>query len=260
MEIHARSKGPTVAGFTGSVRQLRRALVPGCRLSLLTDGSFSMLDILRAAADACGGPVDLWLSTWTVGIRDIENVGMLTDSGIIRSLRIVVDAGFARLKPEHCAELIGHHGEGAVRLTKTHAKVATVEGNGLDFCIRGSLNLNRNTRFENVDIEEGGDLPRFWRRQLEAVSSVLKAGDLAGDAAGFQAACRACDPLPSEPPPVDFKPAVLAAMAAKRAAREPIGKLPALARACRLSIAELRQVLTTGGTPQQRAIIWSLLG
>jgi hypothetical protein len=260
--MHAHASTATTLATTGlarSVRQLRGLLAPGCRLSVLTDGTFSMLDIIRAMAEACGGKVDLWLSTWTVGIRDLENVGILTERGTIDTLRLVVDAGFARLKPEHCRQMIETFGAGAVRLTKTHAKVAVVRGGGLDFVVRGSLNLNRNIRFENVDIDEGGALPDFWRGALEAVSEALDPADLSGDTAGFLAACAAVPPVIGGPDASGFKAAVLARMAECRAQRLAVGKLPNLARAVRLPMTELRAVLTSGGTAQQRAAIWAAL-
>jgi hypothetical protein len=48
-------------------------------------------------------------------------------------------------------------------------------------------------------------------------------------------------------------------MAECRAQRLAVGKLPNLARAVRLPMTELRAVLTSGGTAQQRAAIWAAL-
>ena len=47
------------------------------------------------------------------------------------------------------------YGVDSIRVTKNHAKIATVVGNDQAYCIRGSMNLNSNPRMEQVDISEG---------------------------------------------------------------------------------------------------------
>jgi hypothetical protein len=47
-------------------------------------------------------------------------------------------------------------GAESVRYVLNHAKIATVEGGGFKVLLRGSMNLNFNPRFEQLDVTEGG--------------------------------------------------------------------------------------------------------
>ena len=55
------------------------------------------------------------------------------------------------------AEWRHRFGQKSVRLVSNHAKIATVDNGSLKVLLRGSMNLNFNPRFEQLDITEGGE-------------------------------------------------------------------------------------------------------
>ena len=69
--------------------------------------------------------------------------------------------------------------------TLNHAKIATVEGAGMRVILRGSMNLNHNPRFEQLDVTEGGpdfDLVREIEGELPVLPDTARNGDLARSA------------------------------------------------------------------------------
>jgi hypothetical protein len=252
--VLTREHAQSIAAASGAAigrAALASALRKGARLSVITDGQMSALDVVRIAAAACGEPVRLVMSTWTVGVKDEENVAVLAERGVVRELRFIVDRSFANLRSEQVASMQRSFGVDAVRVTSTHAKVYVVEGGGLCFAIRGSLNLNRNSRLENLDITEGAEA-LFWRDALLAMSEALPPVSEASEREPTVALAQV-PPMHEAPPAEGFKARVLARMAQlreeARAAGQPVPKealIPGLARLCRLSIADFRRVLAQG--------------
>lgn len=135
-------------------------LEPGSRLFGFTKGQFSLLDLIQALLDRCG-PCDVVLSTWTFGIRDAESARALLDRGRIRSLRMLTDRSFPTRQPRYAAALLSLFGPNAIRCTRTHAKFAVLQNEGWSLAVRSSMNLNRNPRYEQFDIDDDPDLCAF---------------------------------------------------------------------------------------------------
>jgi hypothetical protein len=135
-------------------------LEPGGRLFGFTRGEFSLLDLLRALL-AKTGPADVVLATWTTGIRDAESAAWLLDSGRIRSLLILTDRSFPSRQPAYCARLVALFGAGAIVCTNNHAKFATIRNERWSVVVRSSMNLNRNRRFEQFDVDDDAAMADF---------------------------------------------------------------------------------------------------
>ena len=139
-------------------------VVPGLAVFALTRGQFSMVDAVLHVLDGVGRAERLSLWTWTVADYEIEVFRRLMVDGRIGAGRLVIDAG-ARAKNR--ALIQGWQrtfGPDSVRYCLNHAKVATVEGGGLRVLLRGSMNLNHNPRFEQLDVSEGGPAFELVRR------------------------------------------------------------------------------------------------
>lgn len=141
----------------------------------MTKGQFSLLDLIRAVL-AHTGPASLTLSTWTAGIRDVSNVGLLLDQGLLTGVQLLVDRSFATRQPAYCGAVRRVFGDDAIRCTKTHAKIAIVENDEWAVVIRSSMNLNRNPRFEQYDIDDDRELAAFFRRHFEEMSEQAEPG------------------------------------------------------------------------------------
>lgn len=140
-------------GMTAARRAVQ-GLTRGGRVVGLTKGRFSLLDILRAVLEITG-PADVMISTWTSGIRDAETAKWLVETGAISSLKFLVDRSFKRRQPEYCAKMVEAFGADAICESNTHAKFATIAtADGWRICVRSSMNLNRNSRWENFDIDD----------------------------------------------------------------------------------------------------------
>lgn len=147
-------------------------VAPGMSLFAITRGQFSMLDAVLHVLD-CTGPASLSLWTWTIAEYEIDRFRGLLADGRIRSGRLIID-GAARKKN---AGLIGNwkaaFGPSSVRYVVNHAKIATVETADFRVLLRGSMNLNFNPRFEQLDVTEGGpdfDLVRQVEDELPILS------------------------------------------------------------------------------------------
>lgn len=131
-------------------------IVPGYGLFAVTRGQFSMIDAILACMDQVG-PCRVSVWTWTIADYEVEVLTrMMVDRRILAG-RLVIDGG-ARTKN---ADIISHwrerFGQESVRYVMNHAKIATVETDKYRLLLRGSMNLNFNPRFEQLDITEGGE-------------------------------------------------------------------------------------------------------
>lgn len=134
-------------------------VVPGISIFAITRGQFSMIDaVLHVLAAVECATLSIW--TWTIADYEIEVFGQLASSGRIAHGTLVIDSG-AKLK--NAALIAGwkrRFGANSVRYVLNHAKIAMVEGaidgQPVKFLLRGSMNLNMNPRFEQLDVTEGG--------------------------------------------------------------------------------------------------------
>lgn len=151
------------------------ALTPGCRIIGLTKGQFSLIDLVRSVLVSTG-PAHLMLSTWTTGIRDAENIEFLCNRGDILSLKLLTDRSFPGRKPEYVAAVRRIFGDESIRITRTHAKFALIENDQWHIAIRSSMNLNRNPRFEQFDLDDSEEICEFFRAHFDELSEMTPAG------------------------------------------------------------------------------------
>ena len=153
---------------------------PGVSIFAVTRGQFSMLDaVLHVLAELGPSRVSIW--TWTIADYEIQVFSDFMRDGRITDGRLVIDHDARNKNRALIAEWQASFGSESVRYVLNHAKIATVEGGGRRVLLRGSMNLNFNPRFEQLDVTEGG--PDFdLVRQVENELPVL-ADDCPGAAA-----------------------------------------------------------------------------
>jgi hypothetical protein len=163
-------------------------IVAGSSLFAVTRGQFSMLDAVLHVLDQLG-PSRLSVWTWTIADYEISRFTDLQRDGRITEGRLIIDHGAKNKNHALIAAWKARFGGESVRYVLNHAKIATVEGNGLCVLLRGSMNLNFNPRFEQLDVSEGGpafDLVRGLEEELPtlpdgapgaAVYKATKVGD-----------------------------------------------------------------------------------
>lgn len=163
---------------------------PGCRIIGITKGQFSLLDLLRAVL-AQTGPADVIVSTWTTGIRDAENAGWLLANGDMTSFTLLTDRSFPKRQPKYCRRVRELFGEESILATNTHAKFAMVRNKDWRVVIRSSMNLNRNKRFEQFDIDDSREMYEFFLAFVDEIRRTTPNGITSSEAeveAGFQRA------------------------------------------------------------------------
>ena len=153
---------------------------PGMSLFAITRGQFSMLDAVLHVLQQLG-PSRLSLWTWCIASYEIQAFTELMLDDRITDGLLVIDGsvrrqGFQAARKEGAdpvSEWRRTFGRDSVRYCSNHAKIATVEGGGRKVLLRGSMNLNFNPRFEQLDVTEGGpdfDLVRQIEGEIPRVS------------------------------------------------------------------------------------------
>lgn len=128
----------------------------GMSVFAITRGQFSMIDVVQYLVRSIEvADISVW--TWTVADYEIEAVGGLMANGQIRSARLIVDYSASQRNRALLAEWRERFGGESVRVCRTHAKISRVWNESWHFLARGSMNLNWNPRFEQLDVTEGGD-------------------------------------------------------------------------------------------------------
>lgn len=135
----------------------------------LTCGQFSMVDILEHMLNEAGGPADVFVSTWTAGIYDVERAAALAANGNIRSIRWLMDKAMFSKSPLYAGPMIEAFGLDAFRDTSVHAKVTLVASDKKRMVCRSSMNLNKNLKTEQFDIsvcDQAHDFFLGWADEL----------------------------------------------------------------------------------------------
>jgi hypothetical protein len=137
-----------------------------CELMGLTRGQFSLTDLLTAVLDKTG-PAALSISTWTAASASVQSMLDLLQTGKITRCRWLVDTTFVRRVPALVAQIRKEFGDDAIRVTRTHAKFATVTNEKWKVAIRSSMNLNSNPRLESFELGHDPELCS-WLEQVMA--------------------------------------------------------------------------------------------
>lgn len=164
-----------VAAARETAEEALGELTEGLRLFGFTKGQFSLLDLIRAVLEQTG-PADLIVSTWSTGIRDAENVKWLRETGSLRSVLLLTDRSFAQVKEENVASVVEAFGMENIRCARTHAKFALIRNERWNIAIRSSMNLNRNPRFEQFDLEDNADLCEFMAAHVAELKDLMPEG------------------------------------------------------------------------------------
>jgi hypothetical protein len=147
-------------------------LAPGDCITGVTAGQFSAIDALEHMVNECG-PGEVMVSTWTTGIYDVQRAAGLKRSLDLCDVRFLLDRGTFEKSPKFAGPLIEALGVDAFRCLSVHAKVTIVAGSHASAVMRSSMNLNKNLRTEQFDINVepagGGPVVRFYRDWFRAL-------------------------------------------------------------------------------------------
>lgn len=141
---------------------------PGMEMLGLTNGQFSLADLIESLVDWCGGEVkSLDIATWTASGYDAARMLALVESGRCGRMRWVVDDIFTKRQPELSRALLKQGSE--IRILKTHAKFAILRGKERSCVLRTSMNLNANPRLEFFEVSDNAELTGFFTGLVDKV-------------------------------------------------------------------------------------------
>jgi len=125
-------------------------------LFALTRGQFSMIDMIHHCLKEIGvAQISVW--TWTIADYEVDAMESLLVRKEISGGTLVIDASADRRNQVMINRWRDRFGEGRVKVCKNHAKIARVWNEEFRLLLRGSMNLNFNPRFEQLDLTEGGE-------------------------------------------------------------------------------------------------------
>jgi hypothetical protein len=127
----------------------------GLSIFAITRGQFSMIDIVNYLLSELGkSGVSIW--TWVIADYEVEVMTALIDNGQLTQGNLIVDYSAGKRNPDIIESWRSKFGESSVKVCKNHAKLARIWNDDFKFLARGSMNLNFNPRFEQLDLTEGG--------------------------------------------------------------------------------------------------------
>jgi hypothetical protein len=131
------------------------AVEHGMSLFAVTRGQFSMIDAILHVLDQVG-PAKLSIWTWAIAEYELEQFTRLQNDGRITDGLLVIDHSARNRNMPIITKWQEKYGAKQVRYVHNHAKIATIETDDFRVLLRGSMNLNFNPRFEQLDVTEGG--------------------------------------------------------------------------------------------------------
>lgn len=153
---------------TDNAAALIGRLSDGDEICGIANGQFSLVDIIEHILNEIG-PSDIGISTWTMGIYDIDRAMAFTANGLIKKIRFMLDPSMFSRRPELSSILLRGFGIGSFRAVNTHAKFATLRSDRLAVAVRSSMNLNPNSRIENFDISVCDETTAFFEDMMNVV-------------------------------------------------------------------------------------------
>ena len=123
-------------------------------LFAVTRGQFSMLDCILHCLEQIG-PSQISVWTWAIADYEVEAMEGLMARQAITAGRLIVDTSADKRSGKTIGAWRKRFGDESVRIVKNHAKIARVWNDDFHLLLRGSMNLNWNPRFEQLDITEG---------------------------------------------------------------------------------------------------------
>lgn len=165
-----------ITAAVAAARDALGTLEPGCRLIGLTKGQFSLIQLLQAVLEQTG-PADVTISTWSTGIRDVDSVAWLRSTELIRRCRLLLDYSFPHMRAgrNNATAVLQAFRVDEVRVARNHAKFVLVQNEFWNIAIRSSMNLNRNARLEQFDLDDSREICNFIGSVVDEVFEQMPA-------------------------------------------------------------------------------------
>ncbi len=131
-----------------------------CRIIGLTMGRFSLIDLIHSILKKTG-KANVIVGTWSAGIKDVNQVKWMIDSGLISDFKILTDHSYKTRQHKYAASIEMLFGLENIRTSEMHAKFVLIQNDNYKVAIRSSMNLNANKTCELFEIDEGKEIYDF---------------------------------------------------------------------------------------------------
>lgn len=138
----------------------------GCRILGLTDGKFSLIDLIYSVLKKTGR-ANVVIATWSAGIKDAHQVKWMIDTDLINDFKILTDHSYKTRQKKYAASLEDLFGIENIRTSEMHAKFVLIENSEYKVAIRSSMNLNANKTCELFEMDEGHEIFDFLKNYVE---------------------------------------------------------------------------------------------
>lgn len=133
----------------------------GCHIIGLTMGEFSLIDLIKSVLDKVG-PSDVYIATWSAGIKDAHQVKWLADTNLITGIRLLTDHSYVNRQSKYAASISDLFGPENIRTSEMHAKFVIIKNESFSVTILSSMNLNANKTCETFTIYENVEICDFY--------------------------------------------------------------------------------------------------
>lgn len=162
----------TVLGrVSDTVAELWPLIEPGHSYHYASAGLWSVHDLLFYLL-AGTGPADVWIATWSMTEEPVRMLVQGLESGLIRSMRLLIDGRVTRRNASAYAFVKAHADKTAV--TVCHAKVTVIRNENWHISINGSPNYTNNPRIESGIVTESRSVADFHQGWIEAEMAKAK--------------------------------------------------------------------------------------
>jgi hypothetical protein len=132
----------------------------GCHIIGMTMGQFSLIDMIHSILKKTG-PADLYIATWSAGIKDAAQVRWMLDTSLIRGVRLLTDHSYVSRQAKYAMAIEDLFGKANIRTSEMHAKFVVIKNEEFSVTILSSMNLNANRTCETFTIYENRAITEF---------------------------------------------------------------------------------------------------
>lgn len=133
----------------------------GCHLMGLTMGQFSLIDMIHSILKKTG-PADLYIATWSAGIKDAHQVRWMLDTDLITGIRLLTDHSYVNRQSKYAMAIEDLFGSENIRTSEMHAKFVVIKNAEFSVTILSSMNLNANRTCETFVVYENDAITDFY--------------------------------------------------------------------------------------------------
>jgi hypothetical protein len=163
-----RYKEADLGKFNSNAKNVADMIVTNCRILGLTNGQFSLIDLVKHILDVVGKS-DVICVTWSAGIKDANQVAWMQNSNMINSFTLITDHSYVNRQKSYSVALDNLFGKQNIRTSEIHAKFTLIKNENWNIVIRTSMNLNANKTCESFEIDDDKDIFEFYNSFVEHI-------------------------------------------------------------------------------------------